>query len=299
MIFSEASDVFCDALSVTFSPDNSPLFGLGSFLLSTGLCKVGEATKADSCYLFSNGGYVLIWANRRFEKVYFSGRSIEVLRTSDLWGETLSLLSECPHNVTRLDAAQDVPEPYHLVRERLVAEFPDYRVPLGRKSLQSQEKYFTIRADGNPTSTYEIGQRGSGKQMVRIYDKQNEVLEKQGEMVPPLTRVELEVAREFNATLRDALDPTAIFYHVLGGLIFPTPHHVPSWVSVPEFTWSAGRRPPADPYRQIKRLVEESDDLRTLVALSQKAHSGGIESTVAVVAAHLRDSFELLLADSA
>jgi len=299
MIFSKISHIFCDSLSVTYHPSNSPLFELGTFLLGLSGCKVGKASKADRCYLFDNGGYVLVWANQRFEKVNFSGRSIEVLRASNLWGETLSLLSECPHNLTRLDAASDVSEPYHKVRERLLTDYPEYRVRLGRKYLQSQEKYFTIRADGLPTSTYEIGQRGSGKQMVRIYDKQNEILEKQGEMVPPLTRIELEVAREFKATLRDAMDPTSLFYHALGNSLVSVPPGTPEWRSIPEFTWQSTGRPKVDPYKRMKRIVEESDDLRTLLELSRMSHSGGIETAISLVTAYLQEAADTPLQASA
>ena len=291
MIFSASPNVFTDHLAVTYAPEDSPIQDLRTFLVTQGATAIQPKKAAYGYTLGKLKGLILIFENTRFVKIQIHGNALSYLRSVGMFGDVLEILSLCPHNITRLDAALDVPMDYPVFREKLLTAFPDYKVSLGRKAQVLMETYLTARADKKLTSTFYIGKRGFGKQMARIYDKQYELLQNRGELVPPLTRIELEVSREYGATLKDAFNPTDLFYHATGESLFVDAlPEVRPWTSENACAWRSRPRVAPDPYKTLKRVIAESDDLRTMVELASSIGRSGFTTLHSLLDSYLEEA---------
>ena len=85
-------------------------------------------------------------------------------------------------------------------------------------------------ADGPETGTIYIGEPGARLQ-VCIYDKRHEQRGKGYQDPGPWLRYELRFKRVPGVSLRDAWDPTSLFWHYAGGDILPFPEPgYPPWI---------------------------------------------------------------------
>ena len=94
---------FCDWLDVTFSPEHSHVRLLRPLLLS-----LGAEVLSDDAFRIGVGT-VHMGARYGVMRVAASGGALARLRLCGVYMDWLSILSECPHRITRLDAAYDVP----------------------------------------------------------------------------------------------------------------------------------------------------------------------------------------------
>jgi hypothetical protein len=281
MIFSVPSEVFADHLSVTFSPDNSPLFDLTNHLASIGGEPVQSTQPNVDSYRLGDG-YLFLRQSAQFHKVEIRGQALFYLRLFGLLPELLSLLAESPHSVTRLDAAADYALDYPTeVIPKLKRKYPDRQAKLGRKSVQVTE-ILNPRFDGKQSGTWYAGERGKTRMVLRVYDKMHQMQRKFSQLIPPTVRVEIEFGRKIGATLRDALEPASIFHHHLSpALVAPDPTVRP-WECVDDLGWVSKPRD-VIPFVALQRLVEESKALEKMIDLAHQIGCNGPDTLLQLI----------------
>lgn len=280
-----ASDVFCDHLSVTYSPDNVPVDDAVRFLLGVGVMPARSDAEVRRVYRCEGDGTAVIEQRSTWAKVSASGRMLWYLRSRGALMEYLSLLADSPHSVSRLDAALDVGVDYPVIRRRLRRRFPSMRVRLNRKAVDVTE-LIESRPDGAVTGTYYVGQRGKTRSLVRVYDKAFEAEKKRSEILPPTTRYEVEVGRKFGATLRDAAEPAPLFFHVISPSILPRPDGVAAWEPGDLGGWSF-KRPELTHYEALARFIDRSPDLEAMRRMADQLGPYGSESLLALLTRRL------------
>lgn len=261
------SDVFCDWLDVTCSPDDSFISRLHDFLDSLG-CPVAF-TDNDRTVVEVGSGKLILDEKKRFHRASASGMALSHLRIAGAFEQYLSLLSEVPHNVTRLDAALDVGTDAPSILRSLEARYPTDFVSLSRKSLRVTRFYSARTSDGQLTGTWYVGHRSRGRVTARVYDKQAEILHNQGIESSPRTRYELTFRKDLGCTLRDAFMPASLFYQYASPTLLDAPEGVPDWEPNASFEWKSS---PSDllPFELFARRVETSPELARLAELSAR-----------------------------
>lgn len=282
MIYS-ASEVFCDYLDVTYSPSTDVVgseFKQGSivtWLLSTGaVCKSRDLT--TSVFSVGDSGIIKLNNNDRFSRVSASGSVLAHFRAQGLFMEYLSELSASPHRVTRLDAALDVNRDGADVIAEMRSRFSSGSASLGRKSLKVT--YLTgVRSDKRETGTCYFGHRQRARHTARVYDKAHEALEKRGESLPPTTRYEITARGERDRpspTLRDAAEPTSLFWHVASPTLLTSPDNVAPWVAGDGESW-VFKRPELLPAEIVERKVNYNPDLDSIAQIASQDGQGGLK----------------------
>ena len=282
MIYS-ASEVVCDYLDVTYSPDSQMIgseFYMGSlvtWLLSVGaVCRKRDAT--SSLFTVGDHGTIKTNSNSVFTRVSASGATLAHLRAHGLFMEYLSELASEPHRVTRLDAALDVARDGSEVISEMRTMFPDGKASLGRKHLNVT--YMTgIRSDGKESGTCYIGHRQRARQTARVYDKALEALEKRGEHLPPTSRYEITIRGERgrpSPTLRDAAEPTSVFWHVASPTLLQAPASAAPWVPSDGDSWVV-KRPELLPAEIVARRISYNPDLDSIAQIASQDGQGGLK----------------------
>lgn len=250
--------VICDWLDVTHSIDDTPLSEVRLLLLSWD----AEAAGPDF-FRVGDGGAVKLEKRGTFTRVSLSGGAVSWLRSTGNWLSMLGLLASSPHRVTRLDAAYDVPVDGADVIAAMRRRFRSGEVRLGRKALKTT-CLLAVRPDGRETGTWYAGHRSNARATARVYDKAWERLQKAGVAVPPCTRYEVTVKKDYGATLRDAAEPERLFWHVAAPALLEAPEGVPAW----DAGWAEGwvlKRPEVMPAAVLEARVSRSAELTVLL----------------------------------
>ncbi len=255
--------VKADYLDVTYAPDSTPehsVFGVIQSALAE--CKTSDPSGS---LWFLNGGSLKIEYKRNYARFSASGAFLDGLRTAGLFMDYLSALADAPHNVTRLDAAHDVPTDTPPILKALHKRYP-CECYLTRKPLRTK-RILDTRDDGKDTGTFYIGRHQQGMVTAKVYDKQWERLQA-GDPIPlPLTRYEITFRRAVKATLRDAAEPERLFWMYGHLLLLKRPSDIPEWVSGWGGGWSY--QPDKTPLPAIlKARIENSAELQALAALA-------------------------------
>jgi len=289
MLYS-ASNVICDYLDLTYSPD-SLVFGsdfrLGSvesWLLSvSALCEKRDSHTA--LYRLGDRGKVKMDTNSSFTRISASGAALAHLRAHKIFDEYLSELAAEPHRVTRLDAALDVARDGAETLAELRTMFPTGLASLGRKALKVN--YITsIRDDGKESGSCYLGHRQRARQTARVYDKQLEALEKRGEILPPTTRYEVTAKGERDRpspTLKDAYDPTSLFWHIASPTLLKAPANIAPWIPGDGESWKV-KRPVLLPAEVVERKISFNPDLDAIVEIASQDGSGGLKRMLRLIA---------------
>ena len=263
-----SSSVFCDWLNVTFRPDDSPIISLRAWLDGL-LFPVSFADPDAGIVCLRVGlGTLRIEQKKRFHLVSASGSVLGHLRDIGQFEEYLSLLALRPHKVTRLDAARDYSVDGPVFLRALEQRYPDDRVRLQRKALRVTRFYSCRASDGLETGTWYAGDRSSARVTARVYDKQEEALEKRGEILPPTTRVELSFKKDHGCTLRDAAMPYSLFHQFASPTLVPKPADATEWAPHGE-GWESLPVAPTLPFALFERRVATSPEIDHLVALAE------------------------------
>lgn len=230
--------------------------------------------------LFSlgDGGKVKFHDTPKVGVMGVSGAALAALRAAGLFLPLLGAISECPHRVTKLDIALDIPAEAGPRVRRLYRQASAGKLQFTRKrlpGLHCRRIESVGIADGKPTGTVYVGKRTSSI-WARVYDKRDELLSraiKQHGSHPdvielndpgPLTRYELVCGRKIGMTLRDVADPTALFWH-FGSDLLKRPAGVPAW-EPHSMGYELPRHEP-DPMRQLRFLLESSPDVKRVLRL--------------------------------
>lgn len=276
--------VFCDWLDVTYSPAEAPFPSINRILLSHGF----DAESADrSAFVYRLGGAVVTFGPSRGSlRLSLSGQACAVLRAASAWDGFLSELATCPHRVTRVDAALDLPMDGADLVDLMRRRYPAGQVNLRRKAVPTSV-FLAVRPDGRETGTWYAGRRTRARFTARVYDKAWEALEKRSELLPPTARVEITAAGgDSGATLRDAYNPEALFWHVASPSLLDAPEGLPVWIPNQDLGWTA---PPADfdPAALLRRRVESMAMLDALALVADDLGPNGRAYLVGLIKAKL------------
>lgn len=272
---SSAVNIFCDWLDVTYAPDDCPYPETNLLLLGCGFVPSAELGSGRT-YRTPNGrGTVRIKHSKRFAKISISGSSCAHLRAAGHWLEALSILASSPHKVSRLDAALDVPMDAAPFMDSLDALYPDGFVKLSRKA-QSVTRFVSTRSDGVRSGTWYVGHKDDARQSLRVYDKSLQMLTEHREVIPTTTRVEVTARKDRGATLRDAEQPTALFWDIASPAVFKhAPEGTPVWQPNQDTHWLSA--PPSFvPAEVLKRRIERSAELDAFLTLADTIGPHGV-----------------------
>ena len=261
--------VICDFLKVTFPKEYGPEFldSLALFLTSHFVTMLSEGY-----YSFENGGGIRTGYYGQVCTLSVSGSVIEHLRSKDDYGQFLAMISDYPHRVTMIDAAYDV---YDLdtgsVLRRIYSQASKGKHSLTRKALDPDrhlKKLFSPGRDGKDTGTVYLGRRGKSEVYCRVYDKRKERIDN-GHPDPDrnIIRYELSVTGKMCPTLKDAFDPTRLFWHYMGRTLLQCPKGLSDWTGHSE-GYELPARLPLDPYQALLRKIEHSQELRELARIA-------------------------------
>ncbi|WP_447530565.1 replication initiation factor domain-containing protein [Vreelandella sp. TE19] len=251
---------FCDHLAVTFHPKRNPVGSLRSLLSDMGAVPLDDRTfrlGEGSVKLYETYGVLYCSA---------SGAALAQMRELGVFMDWLSVISDWPHRVTRLDAAHDVLVDAADVLDALRSQYPTGQVNLGRKALRVKLE-LAIRDDGRETGTFYVGHRSKARATARVYDKRQERLDRAGVTGPHRTRYEVTVKQDYGATLRDAAQPDRLFWHVASPALLEAPPGTPPWTA----DWSQGwrfDRPERSAFEVFERRLSQSPELDLLVELA-------------------------------
>lgn len=262
-------NVLTDWLDVTYAPDDVPEPEVRLLLLSAGFgVEYDKGRRLVYTPPKGGRGAVVVTYATRYGKISFSGGACEALRATGIWPEMLFALGSSPHKVTRLDCALDLAVDAADVIDQLTERYPLGSVALGRKFL-SVTKMLETRADGRESGTYYIGHRTAARATGRVYDKRLEVLKRTGvDIGHHLTRFEMTARKDYGATLRDAYEPAALFWHIASPALLNKPAGVPVWSSGGDLTgWDFEPRERV-PYEVLTQRVEWSAEIEALALLA-------------------------------
>ena len=279
------SDPFCDFIGVTVPAEvwDSLREDVESELQALGM---GVEVDEERAVLWrTSEGHGTVKANR-VGKVWALGASGSVcagLRAAGRFNDYLAAIAIRPHRVTRIDASIDVQADAAPLVAGITRAGRAGGLSLTRKSVKPSDvtTFLGVRADGVETGTVYVGARRADVRLV-AYDKQHERAARKLPDVGPLTRYELRLRSGTGVTLRDAAMPASVFWHFLGDVPMVTslrPEGVPQWT--PEGSgFVLERTAPPLPAQRLKRRVEQSADLRALVALAEACGPYGVELLV-------------------
>ena len=261
---------FCDHLTVT-SPEDS---GQVVDEVESVLIDAGGHQSAAGEWAVGQGGSV--WLKKRYGVMVVSatGAALMRLRLSELFQRYLWALAQTPHRVTRLDASMDLAIDAPPVLRKLMRSVRSGGVQFSRKSLDVKRDVSWYSApslvdgDRRSTGTLYIGKKNA-EVRAAIYDKRQERMAA-GELFDPgpWTRFEFRCGRSLGASLRDASEPSSLFWHFAGQLL-PRPAGVPAW-SPGGLGYEMPAPKPPDYYRQLQLLVDASADFGKAVLIADK-----------------------------
>lgn len=270
-----AEGVFCDYVQVTF-PEEGWLDARGA--VGPVLDSIGMQVEVDDerggLVLWRGGGDGTVKA-KRINGVYALGASGSVLaglRMAGLLHRYLSEVGAQPHRVTRLDVTLDVPERTAPVIEKIATDVVSADgVALSRKRVSAKHctRYVTRTAQGEDTGTIYLGSAQADVRLC-VYDKQQERIDKGlPDVGHPLTRYELRLRGGTGVTLRDAVEPEAVFWHYVSPAVLPKPLGVPEWVAHGSGFYLDRPELPL-PAERLRRRVQASADAVALVRLADE-----------------------------
>lgn len=269
--------IFCDYLDVTFPPGTGPYPELNALLLGLGFRIDDSRDRQKWCYRPPNRegkGTFVIWQGSLWDKVSISGAACAELRDQGAWLEVLTILADQPHNVTRVDAAMDLPMDGADLFDRLRERYPE-SVNLGRKALGTS-LIMRRRPDGRDTGTWYAGWGSRARMTARVYDKAWEVLCNTGREILPCARIEITTHRGYGATLRDAAVPDALFWEGASPAILPAPEGAPMRSNVESIGWKSKPRE-FDPAAVLRRRIEHMAELDALASVADGMGPAGRE----------------------
>ena len=206
-----------------------------------------------------------------------SGVVLAGLRGAQLLSRYLSEIAARHHRVTRLDASIDRKESTPPVIQRLTdAAVSEDGIALSRKRVDPRHvtRLVSRLRSGEDTGTVYLGSAQAEVRMC-VYDKRAERLSRDMLDCGPLTRYELRLKSKTGVTLRDAAEPTSVFWHYVAPDVLPRPEGVPAWEPHAEGYVLEPRDVPLPAARLVTR-VQTSPEARALVALAVQVGPYGL-----------------------
>lgn len=259
--FAPRDEVICDWLDVTCSPDDSFIEVLDDWLCGAG---VGVKFRDERSIIYHiNEGVLKVDSKFNFHRASASGAFIGWLRELGLYRDYVNILGSVPHKVTRLDAALDVSADAPPILSCLCGLY-EGSYSFGRKALRTKTILETRLSDGALTGTWYAGHMSKARVSCRVYDKQQERLNR-GIVIAPKTRYEITFRKDYGASLWDALMPKSIFYTHSSGLISPPSSGFDEWSSRGLVPWVSDPVDTDLTLDKFMRSVEHSVELSYLM----------------------------------
>lgn len=266
------SGVFCDHLNISFPKDCfddvlssvAPVFDLA-----------GASMETDSLYRFAAGGTCKIDRRYGVSVLRMSGQALYHLRALDLFASYLQSVAEHSYRVTLLHATLDLPDRAPPVLDRLYKHARRGGVRLSQRCVKPENVRRIISPDieGVDTGTVYLNGRKADV-YAKVYDKRHERLCAAGIDIGPCTRVEIGVTSRQGITLKDAWDPTAVFYHYASPQLVQAPPGQPEWVPG-DVGFKLPPKVTSLPAQRLMRLIESSADVRRIVELAEQVGPHG------------------------
>lgn len=283
--------VFTDWLDVTSPPDSSRTARVGLFLQSMD-CSLVSSQAGVTSYQCGEG-VVRVEQRSTWGRVSASGAALAHMRAVSMFLEYLSELSQGAHRVSRVDVALDLPVDGADSISEFRTTFSGGFAALSRKALPVSWMLENRPSDGRETGTMYLGHRCKARVTARMYDKAHEALRKRGEHVGPRTRYEITVRGESGRegpTLRDAAEPTVLFWHYASPTLLQAPVGLSEWIPRSGEGWTYSR-PDYLPADVLQRRVESSADLGGLIDLADSLGPHGRRHLLYLVSRRLGVNF--------
>lgn len=276
-VSSMSGDPFTDYLNVTVPLDCvdpltdqlMPLLDiLGATEASPGLFKLPDSR---SSFKVHRRGKVGIFSA--------SGGLLAALRGKGLFMQYLCDLGAFPHRVSMLHATQDyfVLSPAPVIQEvRRQGQLGELSLTRKRILPTQVKAILAVGVAGLETGTVYLGHRGNADVWAKVYDKQEEQVTRGFRDPGPLVRVEIAVQSDVGATLRDAADPSAIFFHFGSRSLVEVPSHVGEWVPHGDgYVPSAARFVPTA-IQRIESILDSSVDIARVLKIGRAEFGEGV-----------------------
>lgn len=298
------ADPFCDYLNVTVPHDQQ---GALRALLEPLVESLGPFESFDDGYrLFEvRDGSLVPAGSLKIKKrgqvclCSASGQVLLRLRMLGLFDEYLLALSQFPHRVSMLHATADysVHGPAFIPAVYAAAKSGD--LALTRKRIQSDHVKALLSPDscGDDTGTVYLGKRQNADVWAKVYDKRQERLDNSYSDPGPCVRVEVAIQSGIGATLRDAADPSAIFWHFAGRSLVQAPPSFNGWVPQGE-GYSVPPKPQRSLFERMQAVADHSLDVGRLLRLAYEA-AGSVDGALKHINVLLRPRLASLAAPSA
>lgn len=199
-----------------------------------------------------------------------SGQVLRILRERGLYGEYLSVLASFPHRVTMLHVTADFydADPPSAVRAIKDAAYAGDLALTRKRILPSQcQHVFSVNLAGQETGTVYLGQRANADVWAKVYDKGHERVSRGFADPGPLVRVEVACMSDVGATLRDAFDPTDLFYQYAGRSLVSAPPDFAGWLPHGE-GYVLGERRERTLFERFENLIQGSLDIHRLAQMA-------------------------------
>lgn len=282
---------FCDFLNVSYDKELAAVVedSLKGFFDLLGLTAMGAGNYGAP----QGGGSVKVGCRGKVLVVSTSGGVLSRLRDRGLYHDYLAVLSERPHRVSLLHATQDfvVPSPPHAIQRcRDLAYAGELQLTRKAFSQAYVRTYMALAAQGVETGTVYLGSRSNSDVWAKVYDKQAERRGRGFDDPGPLVRVEIAVQSDVGATLRDAAEPGALFWHYAKRLLWGCPVGVRPWASHGEGFVMVQRKAVFTVAQRVEGLLDGSLDVQRLVDLARAGVGGptGVQPAAEDVLAWLR-----------
>jgi len=273
---SNYNSIFTDFLSVTFNPDHFEEQELIIFLCSCGyhLDKSQESVLKFQFELDPLRGFCGLKKTSSWVRFTASGKALDYLRKLGQYENLLFHLSTFPHTVTRIDATIDVPRDFPAVLRAIKRQYKDGSVKLGRQGLKVTTTLSKRDSDGLNSGTLYIGGRRN-QVYAKIYDKTLEMFDRFKITLPTTTRYEISFRSTVGITLKDAHDPTSLFWMYGEQLLLKKPKGVSEWVSGGEYIGWRKDMNEVLPYDKLRRSIEESQALNSWKVVADSMGANG------------------------
>lgn len=211
-----------------------------------------------------------VWA------IGLSGTVCAGLRVAQRMQAVLAAVWSRPHRVTRLDASLDLPVDAAPVVARVTAAGRRGELALTRKRIEPRtvETHLSLRCDGVESGTVYCGSKTAEARMV-VYDKRHERICRKLPDIGNLTRFECRLRGGLGITLRDCMEPMAVFWHHVAPDFLDLPDGVPAWVSG-DNGFVLDKLQPPTPFQRMLSLLDQSSDVKRLLTLSDQMGPYGL-----------------------
>ena len=262
--------VKCDWLDITTSADSETPENIINYV-SAYASDIQQNEEKNKTVIDIAGGVLQVEIKKRWARVSASGKVLDAFRMLKIFDNYLDTLGALPHKVTRLDAAYDTQEDGADILAKLRRRYRSERPSLSRKALPVSVIISRRDIDNRETGTFYAGHRTRAQVTARVYDKQHELKQKQGLEVSPRTRYELTVKGGMSPSLRDAAEPSRVFWHYMAPTFLKKPAGVcvkpwePGWGGSWESTSVE-----VDLVKRLKSLVENSTVIDQMISVADE-----------------------------